>query len=157
MLRIVVLSDSHGDIASLKMAVKNEPDAKHVIFLGDGIHDVEAAEDVLADTIVCAVKGNCDYHFSSEYPKKLTPEIGGKNFYITHGDAEHVKYGLDTLKLNAYMCKSDIVLFGHTHAPFILYDGLTHFFNPGSVRENSYGVIDITDNGVMCFHKKIIR
>lgn len=157
MMRIIVLSDSHGDVASLRMAVRNEPDASHVIFLGDGIHDIGAAEDVLADKIVFAVKGNCDSFFASDYPKKITTVIGGKNFYITHGDAEHVKYGLDTLKLNAYMSKSDITLFGHTHIPYVHYDEGMYFFNPGSVRQNSYGVIDITDSGVMCFHKKIVR
>lgn len=155
MMRIVVLSDSHGDVSSLRMAVKNEPDAKHVIFLGDGIFDIEAAEDVLADKIVYAVKGNCDSRFVSDHPKKITAAIGGKNFYITHGDNERVKFGLDALRLAAHISGSDIALFGHTHIPYVHYEEGIYFFNPGSVRENYYGVIDITDNGVMCFHKKI--
>ncbi len=156
MMRIIVLSDSHGDKLSLQMAVKNEPDAQVVIFLGDGITDFDASASVMAGKITYAVKGNCDSYFGSDYTKRLTPEIADKKFYITHGDTEQVKFGLDTLKLNAYMSKSDIILYGHTHNPHSLYSDGIYFFNPGSVRENSYGVIDITENGIMCFHKKIV-
>lgn len=156
MMRIIVLSDSHNDKVSLQMAVKNEPEAKVVIFLGDGINDFDTSKTVMADKITYAVKGNCDSYFDSDYKKRLMPEIAGKKFYITHGDTEQVKFGLDTLKLCAYMSKADIILYGHTHNPHLLYDEGLYFFNPGSVRENSYGVIDITDSGIMCFHKKIV-
>ena len=38
-MRILVLSDSHSDVSSLKYAVDNEPSAEAVLFLGDGLRD----------------------------------------------------------------------------------------------------------------------
>ena len=47
---------------------------------------------------------------------------------------------------------ADIVLYGHTHIPRAeRLDGIW-FLCPGSIREGSYGIVDITDKGeVLCF------
>lgn len=155
MMRILVLSDSHGDIPSLKMAINNEPEADVIVFLGDGINDFEACNEQTHGRLSVAVKGNCDSYFSP-YPKTATEIFDGKNVYCTHGDKEQVKLGLGTLKSKASSAGINIVLFGHTHTPYNEYDDGIYLFNPGSVRQNSYGVVDISPGGILCFHKKIV-
>lgn len=154
MMRLLVLSDSHGDIPSLKMAIEKEPEADAVIFLGDGLGDYEYCRE-RTNKICVAVRGNCDVYYS-DYPKLLNKVFGGKSVYITHGDTEKVKFGLTMLKMRAKETGSDIVLFGHTHNPVTEYDNGIHYLNPGSVRQNSYGIVDITEGGIICFHKKIV-
>jgi hypothetical protein len=54
-----------------------------------------------------------------------------------------------------YNEKADIVLFGHTHMPESIYKDGIYYFNPGSLKEGCYGVVDITDNGIICINKKL--
>ena len=46
-------------------------------------------------------------------------------------------------------------LYGHTHNPHHDYYDEMHIFNPGSIREGRYGVIDIEENGIMCMHNQV--
>ena len=155
MMRLVVLSDSHGDVASFQMAIKNEPSADAVIFLGDGLTDFEYCENILKDKVTIAVRGNCDRYFPA-FNKNEIAVFGGKKIYCTHGDNEQVKFGMGRLREKAKEQGCDIVLFGHTHNPLTEYTDGIYYMNPGSVRQNSYGIVDIMPNGVMCFHKKIV-
>ena len=154
MFRILVLSDSHSDAASLKYAVKNEPQAQAILFLGDGLRDFEELP-YIPGVYTAAVRGNCDGAFLP-YPLFRAEILGGKKIYMSHGHAEHVKYGNTEFINTARLYNADIAIHGHTHVPYTdCIDGL-HIMNPGSVRENSCGIIDITDNGVMCYTKPII-
>lgn len=154
-MRLLVLSDSHGDIASLQMAIENEHSADAIIFLGDGLNDFEYCKSRVFDKICVAVKGNCDSFFLN-YPKSQTVSFGGKTVFCTHGDLERVKFGPEFLCEKAEASGFDIVLFGHTHKAVTIYKNGIHYLNPGSVKENSYGIIDIEENGIMCFTKKIV-
>ncbi len=154
-MRLVVFSDSHGDEISLKMAIKNETDADVFIFLGDGLRDWESCENLLKNKISVAVRGNCDSSFLP-YEKRLVSKFANTTVYCTHGDAEQVKFTLEALKMKAGFSEASLALFGHTHTPYKEYDNGLYLFNPGSVRQNSYGIVDITDSGIMCFHKKIV-
>ena len=155
MMRLVVFSDSHGYRISLETAIKNEPDADAFVFLGDGLREWEDCQELIKNKISVAVKGNCDGMFPP-YPKKVVGKFGQITTYCTHGDNEQVKFSLEPLKLNASLSEATLVLFGHTHTPYKEYDNGLYLFNPGSVKQNSYGIVDITENGIMCFHKKII-
>ena len=155
MMRLLVLSDSHGDIPSLQMAIENEHDADVIIFLGDGLNDLEYCRKYIHNKICVAVKGNCDSSFL-DYPKSLTETFNGKTVYCTHGDLEKVKFGPEMLQGKAEALGFNIVLFGHTHKAMTEYHNGIYYLNPGSVRENSCGIVDITPQGIMCFHKKIV-
>lgn len=155
MMRILVLSDSHGDVPSLELAIKSEKNAEAVVFLGDGLNDFEKVSHLLTGKKIAAVRGNCDSALSP-YPVRTTEIFSGKNVYCTHGYNEHVKFGLDTLKTSALYSDASIALFGHTHIPYTSYDDGLYLMNPGSVRQNSCGIVDITPQGIMCFTKKII-
>lgn len=152
-MRILVMSDSHGEKYDPLLAVKQQPEAKYVIHLGDGEHDLDRCKEKYPDKIYIQVKGNCD--FGSQLNAVETISLGGKKIYITHGYLENVKYGLTNLFFRSKETQADIVLYGHTHTACHDYYENMHIFNPGSIREGKYGVIDIEDNGVMCIHNKV--
>lgn len=154
-MRLVVVSDSHGDRWNLFDAIEKEPSADVVYFLGDGYREYEELFSAYSDKkIFIGVNGNCD--LGSTLPAKDIRIIDGKKIYAAHGYAEKVKFGLFDLEDIARSEKCDIVLFGHTHQPLNSYKDGVYYFNPGSVREGFYGVIDITDKGIMCLNKNIV-
>ena len=141
-MRVLVVSDVHGDFRSLCEAIEQQPTAKVVIFLGDGLRQAEDAADRYPDREFYMVPGNCD--FGSDAIPIRQETFGGKRFYFTHGHRHDVKYTLYRLEMAAREAEADIVLYGHTHAQHEEYvDGL-YFFNPGSLRyDRTYGYVDI--------------
>ena len=153
-MRLLILSDSHGRRSYVFDAIDREPTADTVYFLGDGMNEVEEAAEIYGASkrFIC-VCGNCDRNSLA-----LTRDIrtiGGKRIYASHGFRENVKYGTYMLEDVARENKCDIALFGHTHVPCCEYrDGL-YLFNPGSLFDGLYGVVDIVSNGVACVNKKL--
>ena len=53
----------------------------------------------------------------------------------------------------------NIALFGHTHEKYYSYEDGLHLFNPGSIGSGyggaSYGVINITDKGILLSHGRL--
>lgn len=149
-MRVLVLSDSHGDVYKLRRAIDSQPTAKLIVFLGDGEYDIDSVE---CRVPVIKVRGNCD--FGSSLPLNFTDEVCGKKIYCTHGFRENVKYTTENLISAAKSHGAHIALYGHTHVPVTCYDGGLYLVNPGSVREGSFAVIDITDSGIMPIIMKI--
>lgn len=152
-MRILVLSDSHGNFRSILNAVRAQPDADAVIFLGDGFKDFFAVEKLLEGKRLYAVCGNNDFY--CDYPKKRIITEGGINIYITHGHYEYVKSGLSALMGKARENDCTLVLYGHTHRQQSDYVDGTYLFNPGSLLHNEYGVVDITEKGIICIGMKL--
>ena len=147
-MRVLVVSDVHGDFRGLCEAIEQQPTAKVVIFLGDGYRQVEDAADIYPDREFYLVPGNCDFGVDAIPIRQET--FGGKRFYFTHGHHHDVKYTLYRLELAAREAEADIVLFGHTHQPYEEYaDGL-YLFNPGSLRYGrTYGYVDVVGGGIV--------
>ena len=152
-MRLLVLSDSHGRKNLLLQAVELHPEADAVIFLGDGERDIDFLKELHPEIKLYAVCGNCD--FNSSLPPFLIEKFGGRTVYAAHGHYESVKYSLAVLMQKAHNCSASIALYGHTHVPVTSYDGGLYLVNPGSVREGSFAVIDITDSGIMPIIMKI--
>lgn len=153
-MRILVISDSHGNRRSFAEAVKREPLAEVVYFLGDGYRDYMDIEREYAGTkAFIAVTGNCD--LGCDFPYRDIRTVGGVKIYATHGFAEKVKFGLYNLEYEAKANDCKIALFGHTHEPYTNYSDCIYLFNPGSINDGFYGVVDITDNGIICFNKNL--
>lgn len=152
-MRLLVFSDSHGHCINMKKAISLHPEAEAVIFLGDGYENLEACKSLLKDKRIYAVKGNNDFH--CEYPKNQVITENGVNIYITHGHYEYVKSTLENLleKAAFYNCK--IALYGHTHRQHEEYRQDTYLFCPGAVFNGEYGMIDITDKGILCMGAKV--
>lgn len=149
-MKILVLSDSHGDADSILCAVsKNDPDK--LIFLGDGASDLNAAISRRPGLDCFSVSGNCDITRPS--PRELLLDIEGFRILATHGDKYHVKNGLLTLNYRANEKDADIVLFGHTHVPYCEDSDGVWYLNPGSCRRTyggTCGLIEINGSLITC-------
>ena len=146
-MRILVLSDTHGDFHSLKRALDARTDADAIIHCGDGFEQFKYIQQTQAGKIIVGVRGNCDW--SSDLPNTELVELGGKRIFVTHGHLYQAKFTVMNLIYAAREQKADILLFGHTHQAMTdYYEGL-HIMNPGTCcgYYASYGVIDITDKG----------
>lgn len=145
LIRVLVVSDSHGDRRTLSRILQRHRDANAVFHLGDGYADVVALQD---EYDMLAVAGNCD-GFSCDAPPERELVLGGKRFFAVHGHRFEVKHSLLRLSLAAQQRQADIALFGHTHAPLIeQVDGIC-LVNPGSVRDGGrYALIDLQDGRI---------
>lgn len=162
-MKCLCFSDSHGSSLGMKRALSMHRDADVVFFLGDGLSDVE--EFIYDKTRAwISVRGNCDVNgILGDQMIKKTDSITlmGHRIFLTHGDLYGVKYGLDGISKFAVDHNADIVLFGHTHQMLEKYisteNGGYYLFNPGSIGGGfgirpSYGVINITDGGILLSH-----
>ena len=148
-MRILVVSDTHGDFYSLKKAIDEQKQAEVVIHCGDSRDELDEIKMMYPDKAFYCVKGNCD--LGSTLPTVETVTLEGKKFFITHGRMHNVKLSPYPLCCAAREENADIVLFGHTHNALSEYDDGLYILNPGSLNGYfaSYGYIDITDSGVV--------
>lgn len=146
-MRILVLSDSHGSRRKVEQAIAQQPTAEVVLHLGDGANDLEYIRYERPDLAFYQVCGNCDR--CCEFPIEDTINLLEKTILFTHGHAFRVKYTLDDLDAYARKIGADVVLFGHTHRPVTGYEDGLYWMNPGALREDCYGFVDITDKGIV--------
>ena len=152
-MRAVVISDSHGDSATVNMILSRHRTADMVIFLGDGERDIYTQSNslLLKDKSLVAVSGNCD--FASALSAEEVVSLGGKKIYCLHGHTMGVKHGYERLEHSAELKGVDIVVHGHTHQERTEFKNGIYYMCPGSARAGVYGIIDIDDrtNGVLCY------
>ncbi|MBR4869136.1 MAG: YfcE family phosphodiesterase [Clostridia bacterium] len=150
-MRLLILSDCHGDKRSVAAAIEQQPTADTILFLGDGIRDIEYLEETYPTKSFYKVSGNCD--LASLEPLTRLLEFGGKRVMMTHGHEYHVKFGGREAEYTARRNQCDLLLFGHTHQPFTAYDDGLYMMNPGSVKRgnsHTYGVVDLVNGGILC-------
>ncbi len=152
-MRILVFSDSHGQYKAMQKAIEAQPTAEAIIFLGDGHRDFEYCKKFIGDRRIYAVKGNNDFH--CEYPLRQTITEGGENIYICHGHYEYVKSTLGGLLTKAKETNCKIAIHGHTHQQRVEYYEGIHIFCPGALYNDEYGVIDITEKGIICIGMRV--
>lgn len=142
----------------MKKAAALHPDAKMIIFLGDGLRDADVLFDEYRHIPHVGVKGNCDFSstFGGEsYLEEQTVDVEGVRIFCCHGH----KYGVKSSELRLWMRAKekevDVALFGHTHTPFErCFEGV-RLFNPGSIGAGSFGVLHIENGAVVASHGKI--
>lgn len=147
MKKILILSDTHGDIETTKRIMRMHQDVDMRIHLGD----VGFAFDELDNCYV--VKGNHDH--MAELPNERIFQIEDRKLLCVHGnlyDDEIVHEVLamkhlpsdkamkrcmqllyTKLKNHAKEMHCDIVLFGHTHQQFCEESDDVLLINPGSI------------------------
>ena len=103
-MRILVLSDTHGDFNRMMKAVTEQPTAEVIIHCGDGEEQVEYLKQNFKDKMVVGVRGNCDW--GSMLPATETLRINGKTIFITHGHLYNAKVGLYTIMCAAREAKA---------------------------------------------------
>lgn len=143
MKKILVLSDSHGNITNMIHAVRKEqPDL--ILHLGDCMSDFERLRELFCDIEADNVPGNCD---ASLLPATKMLSIENKRIMMTHGHNYQVKSSYLNIELAGKEREADLVLFGHTHRVYYDYHNGIRLFNPGSIGRApadipcSYGVL----------------
>ena len=129
-MKLLVLSDSHGEGRKLDPFIEAEGAYSHVLFLGDGWRDAEALQYAFPAQFA-AVRGNCDY--DCDWNEDYTFWAGGVRIFMTHGHRYGVKYGLGSLAAAAAARGAKIALYGHTHKADISYVDGVLCINPGHV------------------------
>ena len=149
MMKIIVMSDSHGDEETVKTVSALPADAH--FHCGDS--------ELLAENPIFGtmhkVRGNCD--FDSRFAKEVLISVGGKLILMVHGHEHDIKKSLMGLYYRAKEKGVDLVLFGHSH----LYgaemkDGIL-FVNPGSTmqprggKRATYAVVEWVESPLVTF------
>ena len=93
MTKLLILSDSHNSTGAVERILHAESDATAVIFLGDGLRDLEEALTFYPKMKVYAVAGNCD--FGALEPLDGLAAFDQVVIFYTHGHMYGVKYDLD--------------------------------------------------------------
>ena len=129
--RIGLVSDTHGHLDSALWRLFDGVEA--ILHAGD-IGDLHLVRELESIAPVSAIRGNTDAT-SHRFPETLTTTIGE----IT----VHVRHKVDTTSPMLYYLaatvEANLVLFGHTHRPFIEQVKRTLFVNPGSVGRSRTG------------------
>lgn len=139
-MKIIVVSDSHGDTFILNKVFEENKDADLFIHCGD-----YCIPDYMMSTYRF-VRGNCDW--SSEAPEKIDIETPFGKIHVEHGDSYEMISNPDKY-IKSLKCK--IFLSGHTHVQVDKKIGDTYVFNPGSLTHptrTNYGsflIINIDD------------
>ena len=113
-MKILLVSDTHGDNESLQSLYKQYPNMDLYLHAGDSCSDEYSLYPFIS------VEGNCDYYDFDKKYRRLTP-FG----YLL---MKHRPCFSDTEKK-----QNKILIYGHTHQYKISVDGATTFVCPGSL------------------------
>ena len=150
-MKILVLSDSHGNVDNMARAVEKEQ-PRMILHLGDCWSDAERLRRRFPSIPMEQVPGNCDYR--SIEPAERLLFIEDKRVMICHGHTLGVKQSMLRAGYKAEEENLDLLLFGHTHRPMVDMRGKTLFINPGSIGDYFhpfYAVVTI-ENGKVDGH-----
>lgn len=129
-MKILVVSDIHGEGHKLNKLLNKQGEYSHVLFLGDGWRDAESLQFAYPAQFA-GVRGNCD--LDCDWNERYTFNAGSVRIFMTHGHRYGVKYGLDTLAAAAMAEGASVALYGHTHHADARYVGGVLCVNPGHV------------------------
>lgn len=155
---IGIISDTHLKTPSKELEVLLEGPFREVdliVHLGDFVR--REVYDFLKSRPFVGVAGNRDQKdLRKLLPQKELLEIGGQRIGLIHGWGS--LWGMPE-RIKGLFGKTDVILFGHTHRPFLgKIDGVL-FMNPGSFRRDPfggfkrrYGLLEIqkVPNGRLC-------
>ena len=145
-MRIGIMGDTHGDVFSMQQAVAVAGPVEFWLHTGDFYRD-SLLLAAIASVPVTAVAGNCDGRAEAKPDEFI--EVAGFRLWLTHGHRYGVKNDLSELREWALLYEADVVVFGHTHQPFVGNESGLLFFNPGSPsmprrgRSRTCGVLEL--------------
>jgi len=130
-MKIVIVSDSHGDTEILNQIKLREYDADYFIHCGDF-----CIPEYLMDGWA-HVSGNCDWGLEGQRELNISTPIG--KIHVEHGDNIRMMMNIEKY-LQETNCK--LFVFGHTHVrQFTKYKD-SYLINPGSLtrpRDSEFG------------------
>ncbi len=153
MHRVLILSDTHGQIRTLEHLIEQVP-FDWIIHLGDFVSDAHALKKLYPHIVIEAVRGNNDY---TSLPSEKLIELWGQKIFICHGHGYSLSGSFDKLYKVAEHAGATMVFFGHTHCPFDKTIGNIRFFCPGSPSyprggEAACGILEIEGGQVGLAH-----
>ena len=125
--KLLIISDSHGNNEIIEKIIKKEK-PEIIIHAGDYCTN----EEWMNTHITYYVDGNNDYHNK----RSLLFNIFNYKFYLLHSDElfsfNQITYENRLINL-AKENQVDVLIFGHTHVPYIKDDIKPYLINPGSL------------------------
>ncbi|MDY5845957.1 MAG: metallophosphoesterase [Bariatricus sp.] len=160
-MRVLIVSDTHGRHSAFEKALNEAGKIDYLVHLGD----TEGGEDYIEAVCGCpayVLAGNND--FFSDCLREMEIMFGPKKAFMTHGHYYYVSLGPERIVEEGKARGADIVMFGHTHKPFLEeIDGMT-VLNPGSLsyprqegRKGSYIIMEMDGNGDARFEIKYLE
>ena len=165
MLRILIMSDSHGRNENVELAIAQVREEigefQMLIHLGD-VGDARELES-LAGVPCYIVRGNTDY--DAKLLNANVIEAGGHRIFATHGHLYQVDMRLDLLRFAALENNCDIAMYGHTHVPYLEEDpDDVTILNPGSISKPrqadhryTYMVMEIDDEDEVTYELRSVE
>lgn len=165
MLRILIMSDSHGRNENVELAIAQVREEigefQMLIHLGD-VGDARELES-LAGVPCYIVRGNTDY--DAKLLNANVIEAGGHRIFATHGHLYQVDMRLDLLRFAALENYCDIAMYGHTHVPYLEEDpDDVTILNPGSISKPrqadhryTYMVMEIDDEDEVTYELRYVE
>lgn len=165
MLRILIMSDSHGRNENVELAIAQVREEigefQMLIHLGD-VGDARELE-ALAGVPCYIVRGNTDY--DAKLLNANVIEAGGHRIFATHGHLYQVDMRLDLLRFAALENDCDIAMYGHTHVPYLEEDpDDVTILNPGSISKPrqadhryTYMVMEIDDEDEVTYELRYVE
>ncbi len=165
MLRILIMSDSHGRNENVELAIAQVREEigefQMLIHLGD-VGDAREIES-LAGVPCYIVRGNTDY--DAKLLNANVIEAGGHRIFATHGHLYQVDMRLDLLRFAALENDCDIAMYGHTHVPYLEEDpDDVTILNPGSISKPrqadhryTYMVMEINDEDEVTYELRYVE
>jgi len=161
-MKILVISDSHGNIANLKhvMGFAKKIKVKAVIHCGDW-DNAESAKTVLSFGIpLYTVLGNAD--IDPEIGKRLkeSASLRGKSKSFSEN---YLEFEIDNKKIGMIhdirsLPKVDVLFCGHTHQQFEEVIDSVRVINPGALENGiNFAVYETVNNRVEFFDDEIVH
>jgi putative phosphoesterase len=155
-MRIGIISDVHGDLATLENTLhkfKTQHHVSHILCAGDLVGrgpEQNRVVEVHRENTIITVRGNHDDWFSGinkdntaflkNLPLDWQGELGGVRLFMCHGKPGNNMWGmykdhLSETYLNMVLrsLKVDVLVTGHTHLPLFLRVAEGCLINPGSL------------------------
>lgn len=157
-MKILIVSDTHRKDDNLKCVLDEHKPIDMLIHLGDA----EGSEYLIESWVnegcdLQMVMGNND--FFSALEREIEVEIGPHKALLTHGHYYNVSLGVEYLRAEAKERGCDIVMYGHTHRPYLEEGQEVTVLNPGSLsyprqegRKPSYMIMELDEAGTVQYH-----
>lgn len=159
-MKILIVSDTHGRHGNLDEVLEREGKVDLLIHLGD-VEREEYYIESMADCPTHMVAGNNDYF--SFLPHEKEVKIGKYKAFLTHGHNYYVSMDTSRLRRESLQRSVDIVMFGHTHKPYLDIKEDLIVLNPGSLsyprqegRKPSYIIMEMGHDGDAKFSLKYV-
>lgn len=146
MVKVLIVSDSHGLRSELLELKRRHEEAELFIHCGDS----ELSHDHKEIEHFTVVRGNCDYEPTFE--NEWVGEVAGRRFLVVHGHLHSVKSSLMKLALRAEEVNAMIICFGHTHMLGAEMVRGRLYINPGSLllprgrKEKTYCLLELEED-----------